>query len=85
MMSSSRAEPGGELHKRVACRSLLLELTCGAETTARNLTEFEKLSREWVVAMADGCTDVAMDIIEPAHGEESFMAFLNWLVTDAAG
>ena len=83
MMSSSRAEPGGELHKRVACRSLLLELTCGAETTARNLTEFEKLSREWVVAMADGCTDVAMDIIEPAHGEESFMAFLNWLVTDA--
>ena len=83
MMASSRAEPGGDLHKRVACRSLLLELTCGAETTARNLTEFEKLSRAWVSAMADGSTDVAMDIIEPAHGEESFIAFLNWLVTDA--
>ena len=83
MSKSSQAEAGGVTQQKVACRSLLLELTSGAESTAKNLTEFERLQRLWLADMSADDPHGGADIIEPAHGEESFIGFLSWLVTDA--
>lgn len=69
--------------QRSACQSMLVELTGGAESTAKNLVEFERLCKEWVAYMSEGDTEVAGTLIEPAYSEESFLSLLNWLVTDA--
>ena len=83
MSKSSQAEPNGLTQQRVACRNMLIELTTGAETAAKNLTEFERLQRLWLADMAADDPRGGADIIEPAHGEESFIGLLSWLVTDA--
>ena len=83
MSKSSQAEPGGLTQQKVACRNMLTELTTGAETAAKNLTEFERLQRLWLADMAVDDPRGGADIIEPAHGEESFIGLLTWLVTDA--
>ena len=72
-----------QILQRSACQSMLVELTGGAETTAQNLTEFERLSRMWMSEMSEGDPAKAEMLIEPAYGEESFLSFLNWIVTDA--
>ena len=69
--------------QRSACRSLLDELLGGAESTAKNLTEFERLCKAWALDMSEGDTEKMADLQEPRYCEESFLSLLNWLVTDA--
>ena len=62
---------------------MLVELASGAEGTARNLAEFERLEREWMAHMSEDLLDGATSLIEPRYSEESFVSFLNWLPTEA--
>ena len=72
-----------ETLERYACRSMLLELSCGQATTAKSVAEFESLERKWLASLLDENGFGAEGVIEPRRSEESFMAFINWLVTDA--
>jgi hypothetical protein len=85
MQKSCCATPAApsQVMQRSSCQSMLIELTGGAETTAKNLTEFETLSKRWLHEMSAGDPERAAGIVEPAYGEESFLSLLNWLVTDA--
>ena len=68
---------------KAACRSMLVELACGAVSTARNVAEFERLEREWMAAMSIEFDSKALaSLREPRHSAESFIAFCSWLVTD---
>ena len=69
--------------RKSACRSMLIELSSGAEGTARNLAEFERLEREWLAYVSSDLPDGAASLIEPRYSEESFVAFLNWLPFEA--
>ena len=61
----------------------LMELTTGAEGTAKNHADFARLERLWVSHVAQSPTIGAAGIILPRHSEESFIAFLRWIVTDS--
>ena len=68
---------------RAACRSMLIELACGATSTAKNVAEFERLEREWMAAMTAEMDSAALvNLREPRHSTESFIAFCTWIVTD---
>ena len=64
-------------------QSMLTELSTGAEGTAKNVAEFERLEREFMATymLQDGVG--ATGIREPRYSEESFIQWLHWLVTDA--
>ena len=79
----SGAPPEALVLRKSACRSMLVELASGAEGTARNLAEFERLEREWLAFMSADLTDGASTLIEPRYSEESFISFLNWLPFEA--
>jgi hypothetical protein len=65
-------------------RSSLMELALGAEGTAKNHADFARLERLWLADLTAGADGASMaDFVLPRHGEESFMAFLRWVVTDA--
>ena len=72
-----------ETLERYACRSMLLELACGQASTAKSIAEFEDLERRWMASLLDENGLGADSVIEPRRSEESFLAFINWLVTDA--
>ena len=72
-----------ETLERYACRSMLLELSCGQASTAKSIAEFEDLERRWMASLIDENGLGAESVIEPRRSEESFLAFINWLVTDA--
>ena len=60
----------------------LLELSTGAEGTAKGHAEFARLERLWLSETA-GSTGVEVStLVLPRHSEESFLAFLRWVVTD---
>ena len=64
-------------------RNALLELSTGAEGTAKNHAEFSRLERLWVSSQAAGVEGLQVtDIVLPRHSEEAFIAFLRWLVTE---
>ena len=68
---------------KAACRSMLVELACGATSTAKNVAEFERLEREWMAEMTTEMDSEALvNLREPRHSTESFIAFCTWLVTD---
>ena len=63
-------------------KNALLELATGAEGTAANYSEFARLERLWLAQKAaDSGADLSSFVL-PRHGEESFISFLRWLVTD---
>lgn len=64
--------------------SALLELATGAEGTASNHSDYTRLERLWVEEMCggeDGATPGS--VVLPRHSEQSYIAFLHWLVRDA--
>ena len=68
--------------RRDGARSMLLELTSGAETTARNVADFERLEREWLDHVESDADAGAIGIVAPRHSAESFISFCHWLVMD---
>ena len=68
--------------RKAACRSMLLDLTTGATSTAKNVADFERLEREWMASMRDREGKGAEHLRPPRESEESFKAFMLWLVTD---
>jgi hypothetical protein len=60
---------------RAACRSMLIELACGATSTAKNVAEFERLEREWMAEMTTEMdSESLVNLREPRHSTESFIA-----------
>ena len=49
--SCATLESVSQVLQKSACQSMLVELTGGAESTAKNLVEFERLSKEWLACM----------------------------------
>ena len=73
-----------EVLQRSACRSMLVELACGAASTSKNIADFERLEREWMAEMTlDSPPSVVLSLREPRHSVESFIAFALWVVTTA--
>ena len=60
---------------------MLLELTSGATSTHHGYSDYVKLERQWMTEVAG--KDMSVADVRPPHAvEESFIAFLEWLVTD---
>ena len=78
----SCSEPSRLLHE---CHvSSMLELTTGAEGTAANHSEYARMERAWVDDMCSGEGGATPgSIVLPRHSEQSFIAFLHWLVRTA--
>ena len=64
--------------------SSMLELATGAEGTAGNHSDYARLERGWIehVCLGEGGA-TAGTVALPRHSEESYIAFLHWLVRDA--
>lgn len=66
-------------------RNALLELSTGAEGTARGHAEFARMERLWLAHVASSSPGVAIsNFILPRHSEESFVSWMRWLVTDSS-
>ena len=74
---------GTEAMRLACCRNLLIDLTTGATSTAKNVAEFERLKNIWMADMRDEEGQGAASLRPPDASEESMKAFLIWLVTDA--
>ena len=61
---------------------MLLELSTGKEGTAAGYSDYASLERQWV-AHVSGEGLSAGGVVLPRHSQESFIAFLWWLVTEA--
>jgi len=68
---------------RYACRGMLVELAAGPVSTAKNVADYERLEREFLASFMNSDGVGAAHVIEPRRSEESFIAFISWLVTDA--
>ena len=54
------------------CRNMLTELEAGANRTAKNIADFEKLERQWMLFMnGDGADGAAVGLREPRHCEDA--------------
>ena len=60
---------------------MMIELTSGATSTHHGYADFVKLEKEYQIELAGD--DLPLEAVNPPHSsEESFLAFLEWLVTD---
>ena len=79
-MSLVSCSSNSDLRER-CCQSMLGELSTGETKTAKNVHDFEKLEKRFMADHAGASGEVL--IREPRYSEESYIAFLHWLVTDA--
>ena len=73
----------GQTLQRSACRSMLAELLRGAESTASNLADYEKLEKEWIAFMSGGDPEGGQHLIEPRYSMDSFLSFIDWVKLDS--
>ena len=67
---------------RSMVRAMIVEMTSGADSTAKGYSEFVRLEKEWQVSMVSGELK-AEDVQMPHTSIEAFYLFTVWLVTDA--
>jgi hypothetical protein len=79
MVSQSCSPPQRLVEREVG--PMIIELTSGATSTHHGYADFVKLERQWLCAVAG--EDLPAESIRLPHtNEESFISFLEWLVTD---
>ena len=68
---------------RMATISMCTELTTGAVSTAAGRNQFATLERRWMESVLVDVGDSPANVLLPRHSEESYIAFLWWLVMEA--
>ena len=83
MLGSGRAEDTPASLIRTAIKTMCLELTTGAVSTAAGRNQFTVLEREWQQSVISSGGGSPAEVRLPRNCMESFIAFMWWLVTDA--